>query len=262
MMMTDLDLAAAAMADGGDNAALRFYQLLADATLFVLLEHEPEGERITPKVFDLPDGPVLLAFDSEDRLAAWAQAPLPYAALPGRIIARHLTGTGVSMGLNFASGARSETLLPPEAMRWLAETLENAPTQIEARPAQFFAPQSLPEILADALRFTLSGAGGLAASAHLAGVRYADGRLGHMLAIVDALPDAEAPLAHAIAEAVSFSGLDAGELDVTFLASDAVGLAELIAVAQAFDLPAPQQPKAAEPPPAPGSNPDRPPRLR
>ena len=61
--MTPLDHAHAAMAQGSEAEGLRFYQMLADATLFLLLEHEAEGERINPRVFDLPDGPVLLAYD-------------------------------------------------------------------------------------------------------------------------------------------------------------------------------------------------------
>ena len=131
------------MQTGGDAQALRFYQVLADATLFLLLEQEAEGDRINPKVFDLEDGPVVLAYDSDDRLAVMGQGPLPYAALPGRIIAQHLAGQGVALGLNFGSGAPSEVMLPPEAMRWLAEMLDSQPVQLEAQPEAFFAPQGL-----------------------------------------------------------------------------------------------------------------------
>ena len=46
--MTPLDQAYAAMVQGDESDALRFYQLLADATLFLLLDHEAEGERINP----------------------------------------------------------------------------------------------------------------------------------------------------------------------------------------------------------------------
>ena len=64
-MQTALDQAHAAMRTGGEAEALTFYRLLADATLFLLLEREAEGERIQPRVFDLEDGPVLLAVDAE-----------------------------------------------------------------------------------------------------------------------------------------------------------------------------------------------------
>ena len=126
----------------GDAAAgLRFYRLLADATLFLLLEREAEGERVDPRVFDLPDGPVLLAYDSEERLAVMGDGPLPYAALPGRLIAQQMLGQGLSLGLNFGTGAASEALLPPEALRWLCEMLDAGAGGGRGGAAQFFAPQ-------------------------------------------------------------------------------------------------------------------------
>ena len=237
--MQSLDQAYGAMQAGDASAGLRFYRLLADATLFLLLEREAEDARVDPKVFDLPDGPVLLAYDSEERLAVMAGGGggLPYAALPGRLIAQQMLGQGLSLGLNFGTGAVSEVLLPPEALRWLCEMLEAAPVEVEATPAQFFAPKGLPEALSDALTFTLGGAAGLARAALLAGVRYSDGRLGHMLAVIDAQPAAEEALARALSEALVFSGLEAGELDVTFLSSGDGVVVELARVAMVFEVP-------------------------
>ncbi|WP_426035086.1 SseB family protein [Cypionkella sp. TWP1-2-1b2] len=239
--MQSLDQAYGAMQTGDAAAGLQFYRLLADATLFLLLEREASGERVDPKVFDLPDGPVLLAYDSEERLAVMgggqSVAGLPYAALPGRLIAQQMLGQGLSLGLNFGTGAASEVLLPPEALRWLCEMLEAAPVEVEATPAQFFAPKGLPESLSDALRFTLGGAAGLAQAALLVGVRYRDGRLGHILAVIDAAPRAEEALARALSEALVFSGLEAGELDVTFLASSDAAVVELARVAVVFEVP-------------------------
>ena len=261
MKMTELDRAHAAMQAGGDAEALRFYQILADATLYLLLEREAEGERINPRVFDLEDGPVLLAYDSEERLAAMGAGPVPYAALPGRIVAQHLAGQGVALGLNFGSGAASEVMLPPEAMGWLAEMLEVEPEAVQAQPEAFFAPQGLPDALADALTFTLGGAAGLAQAALLVGVRYAGGRRGHVLAVIGAHPASEEALARALAEALAFSGVEAGEMDVTFLSADAPVVLELARVAQVFEVPELVAEVAAERA-APGSDPERPPRLR
>ncbi len=241
---TPLDRAHAAMLHGDEADARHFYRLLADATLYLLLEEEPEGERINPRVFDLEAGPVLLAYDLEERLAVLGQGgALPYAALPGRIIAQHLTGQGLSLGLNFGSGAPSEIMLPPEALTWLAEMLETAPVAVEARPEAFDPPTGLPDALAVALRFTLDGAAGLASGGLLAAVRYEGGRRGHMLALLDVPKPAEEPLARAIAEALKFSGLEAGELDVTFLTSDDPVLQALARVAVVFEVPAPQRPR-------------------
>lgn len=259
--MTPLDQAHAAMAGGEEAAALRFYRMLADVTLFLLLEHEAEGERINPRIFDLPDGPVLLAFDSEERLAGFGQGAVPYAALPGRIVAAHLAGKGVSLGLNFGSGATSETLLPPESMSWLAEMLEQVLDEVVARAEVFSAPSALPEVLDLALRETLAAAAGLARAAILVGVRYAGGGRGHVLAILDVQPNAHEALARAIGETLAFSGLEAGAIDVTFLASGDSAVAQMQRFGRMFDIPDPEEPaKAARMPP--GMDPDRPPRLR
>lgn len=259
--MTPLDQAHAAMAGGDDTAALRFYRVLANATLYLLLDREAEGERVEPRVFDLPDGPVLLAFDSEDRLAGFGQAAMPYAALPGRIVAQHLAGKGVALGLNFGSGAPSETLLPPEAMSWLAEMLEQMPDPLEARAEVFSAPAALPEALEQALRGTLEAAAGLARAAVLAGVRYAGGGRGHVLALLDAHPGAQQALTRAVSETLVFSGVEAGAIDVTFLSSDDPVVARMRAFGRVFEIPEPAEP-AKVTAVAPGMDPDRPPRLR
>lgn len=258
---TPLDRAHSAVLSGGEAEARRFYHLLADAPLHLLLEREAEGERINPKVFDLAEGPVLLAFDSEDRLATLGQGPVPYATLPGRLIAQHLAGQGVSLGLNLGTGAASETLLPPEALRYLAEMLDVAPEPTEAVPEGFAAP-NVPEALDDALRFTLEGAAGLAVGALLAAVRYQGGGRGHVLVIVDAVEPAREPLARAVAEALAFAGLEAAALDVTFLDADDPALVPIARVGRLYEIPLPDVAPEPVAPAAPGSDPAKPPRLR
>lgn len=261
-MTTPLDRAHDAMMTGDEAEARAFYRVLADAPLLLLLDREPEGERINPRVFDLSDGPVLLAYDSHDRLAGLGLGPVPYAELPGRIIAQHLAGQGVSLGLNLNTGAASETLLPPEALRHLAEMLDVAPEAMQAVPEAFVPPATLPDALEAALRFTLEGAAGLAVGAVLAGVRYKGGRRGHMLVIVDAVEAAEEPLARAVAEALAFAGLEAGEIDVSFLAADDPALVPIARVGRLYEVPLPEAPAAPATPHPPGTDPDRPPRLR
>lgn len=262
--MTPLDQAHAAMtAPAGEDAArLRFYACVADTPLLLLLDAEPEGSDLSPRVFDLEDGPVVLAFDRDERLAAFAGGvAVPYAELPGRVIAAQLAGQGIGLGLNLGV-APSSMLLPAAAVDWLAETLAEAPELAEARPESFHAPAGLPPSLLAALDAKLARAGGLAVAALLAGVRYEGGRQGHMLVFLDAASGAEAALARAVGEALTFSGIDAGELDVTFLASGDPVLARLAPVALRFDLPEPAKPPRPPEPQAPGTDPARPPRLR
>ncbi|MBE2275952.1 MAG: SseB family protein [Rhodobacteraceae bacterium] len=259
---TLLDAAHAALsADPGNDALrLRFYERLADGEMFLLLEREAAGEVLEPRIFPLESGPVVLVFDREDRLAAFSAGGAPYAALPGRVIAGFLKGQGIGLGVNLGV-APSEILLPAEAMDWLAGALDGGPEEAVARPEEFLRPEA-PGALVAALDAKFARAGGLAAAALLAGVRWQDGRQGHLLAFLDARPGAEAALARAAREALVFSGVETGHLDVIFLATGDAALAPLVRVALRFDLPAPEQPKAATAPLAPGRDPAMPPKLR
>lgn len=262
---TPLDQAHALMEAAPENDALRlrFYERLADAELYLLLAGESDGGTIRPAIFRLEEGDFAMAFDREDRLAAFSDAPAPYAALPGRIVARELAAAGVGLGLNIGV-APSAFLMPPEGLSWLIETLRQAPATAEARPLSFAAPAGLPEALLSALDEKLARLAGHAAFAVLAGVTYEGGRRGHMLAFCGAAAAAEAALAKAVSEALVFSGLDAGELDVTFLPEGAPVLARLLARGLRLDLPDPvdEAVQVIGGPAAPGMDPKRPPRLR
>lgn len=259
---TPLDDAHAAMvaAPDDDTARLRFFAQLADAPLLLLLEAEAAGDSVEPRLFALEEGPVVMAFDADDRLTAFTGAPAPYAELPGRVIASLLAGQGIGLGLNLGV-APSSFLIAAEGIDWLAQTLAQGPVAAEARPQAFHPPGGLPKGLIAALDGKLARAGGLAQTALLAAVDYVGGRRGHLLAFVDAAPQAEAALARAAGEALTFSGIEAGEMDVVFLAATDPALPPLARVALRFDL-ALATPAAPGAPPAPGSDPARPPRLR
>jgi hypothetical protein len=258
-IVTLLDAAHAAVSADPENEALRlrFFERLADGELVIPLEREATGESLEPKVFELEDGPVVLVFDREERLAEFSGGIAPYAALPGRVIAGVLKGRGIGMGVNLGV-APSSMLLPPEALDWLAETLDGGPVEVEALPQEFVAP-SVPAAVITALDAKLARAGGLAAAALLAGVVYRDGRRGHLLGFLDAAEGAEAALARAMNEALVFSGIEAGELDVVFLPAASPAAGAMARVGLRFDLPAPEAPVA---PGAPGMDPSRPPKLR
>ena len=260
--MTPLDIAHAAMErDETDEASrLRFFDCLADGEFFLLLEEEPEGNDLKPRLFPLEEGPVILIFDLEERMAEFSGGVAPYAALPGRVIAQMLAGQGIGLGVNLGV-APSQMILPPEAMDWLAGLLEGAPEEAEDVPERFEIPRRLPAALVQALEAKLARMAGLAAFALLMGVTYRGGRRGHMLAIVGAAEAAREALAHAVREAVVFSGLEAGVLDVTFLTGEEEILARMVQVARRFDIPAPEVRERAAPA-APGSDPERPPKLR
>ncbi len=235
MTETPLDRAHAGMRDGGEAARLRFFDRLAEAELFLLLRAEPQGARIDPELFDTADGRFVLAFDTEDRLTAFTGAASPYAALSGRALAAMLAGQGAGLGLNL--GAPSQELLAASAVDWLADTLGTGPAETAARPTEIAAPAGVPEALLRALDAKLAGAAGLARLAYLVSATYAPARPGHLLAFIDAEQGAEPALARAISEALIFSGLEAGELDVGFFRASDTMAARLARVGLRIELP-------------------------
>ena len=260
MTETPIDHAHARMTTAPEDDALRlaFFERLADGELFLLLEGEPDGDNVSPREIETSEGKFVLVFDREDRLAEFAGGAAPYAALSGRSLAEMLTGEELGIGLNIGV-APSEILIPAAAISWLSETLAIRPTETEATPDELWPPTGLPDSLVAALDTKLATTAGLAKLAYLSGVTWTGGRRGHLLAFVDAVPGAEPALARAVSEALVFSGLDAGELDVTFFNASSPVAARLAKVGLRFDLPTPPEANA---PSAPGMDPEKPPRLR
>jgi hypothetical protein len=262
MTQTLLDQAWAECEAAPDDGALRlrYYARLIEAEIVLLLEHEATGDTLTPKVFDLEDGPLVLAFDLESRLTEFTGLAAPYAAMPGRALIEMLAGANLGVGLNLGV-APSSRLLPPEIVDWLAQMIAERPEELSTRISALHAPKGLPEALLIALDQRLARMEGLARMAYLVGVAYESGARGHMLAFIDAAPGADGALARAVQAALGFSGVEAGMLDVTFLTADDARAAECARMGLRFDLPQPA-PQTHNPPAAPGTDPKRPPRLR
>lgn len=263
---TTLDAAHEAMqSDLNDDAArLAFYEKLADAELFLLLKEEPKGDTVDPEVVEIdnengekPDV-YLMVFDREDRLAAFAEGPAPYAALPGRVVAAMIAGSEMGLALNL--GAVSSILIPSLAMTWLAETLGPEPEEVESAVSSLERPTDLTEQLLAALATKLDSAAGLAHHALLARARYEDESTGLVLGFVDVVPGAEQALARAAQEAMTFSG-EALRLDVGFFQPGDPVAKRLAAVALRLDLPQVQQPEARVIE-APGMDPNKPPIIK
>lgn len=260
--LTPLDVAHTLMEEApqDDAARLRFFERLADSELFLLLAEEPEGDNVTPEIFELSDNSFVLVFDREERLSQFTGQPAPYAALSGRMIAGLLAGQSIGLGVNLEV-APSSILIPPEAVDWLMQTLDNGPQEAEEKIAEFTPPKGLPEALLGAIDAKLASAVGMARMAYLVGVRFESGAQGHMLGFVDALPHAESALAKAAAEALTFSGIEAGAMDVAFFRAADAAAGKLAKVGLRFDLPQPDE-SLATARPAPGSDPNKPPILR
>ena len=260
MIETPLDHAHADMeaAPEDGQARLKFFERLADAELFMALQNEGEGDTVTPQVFDLGEYSVVLLFDREDRLTQFMNGPTPYAAVSGRAVAASLAEEALGLALNLEV-APSSFLLDPAGVSWLAKTVSVAPEETDERLAELLPPKGLPDSLVTDLDKKLSTGVGLARAAYLVATRTASGGAGHVLAFVDPVPGAEPALAKAVAELLTFSGLDAAQMDVGFFASNDPMTAKLAAVGLRFDLPIPDPIQDA--PAAPGMDPAKPPKL-
>jgi len=259
---TPLDAAHAAMRDApqDDLARLAFHRVLADSALVMLLDGAPEpGAAPAPRIFPTGEGRFVLAFDGEERLAAFAGGPADYAAMSGRQAVQALRRSGLGLGLNL--GAPSETLLPPEAVDWLADLLDAAPQPAAEVPVEIRRPAPLPDAVLAALDAKLASAAGLAEAAALCTALFRDGSERHLLVFVGARHGAEPALAKAAGEALTFAGAEDVDLDVAFPGPGDALLDRLAGVALRFDLPVPAAPERPARTP-PGSDPDRPPRLR
>lgn len=248
--MTPVDAAHAAMeAAPGEAARRQFYAAIAAAELYLLLEDEA-GDTARPRIFPTEDGPVALAFDTAERMAAFLDAPAPYLAMPARRLFPLLAGARLALGLNLGV-APSAHLLPPEAVAWIAEALIPAEAAPAARIESVAAPgQAAAETLAR-LDGQLARLAGLATCAVLVHATGQDRPPGLLLAI-------EAPEAAARAIADGFAAQIAlmgdAPLDVAVLDAAHPLWPRLRAVGLAIEIPAP--PRPAAPPP------EGPPRLR
>lgn len=260
MTETALDTAHKAMeaSPDDDGARLNFYERLSDSELFLLLEKEAKGELVEPRLFETQDLRLVLVFDREHRLNAFADGVAPYAALSGRSLVEMLEGQNIGLGVNLGVGP-SSIIIPPSAVSWLKRTLADSPEEVAETPEEISAPTGLPERLITGIDTKLAQAAGLAHSAYLAKVIYKGGRRTHLLAFINALPGSEPALAGATREALVFSGLDAGEIDVAFFQSSDPMAAKLAKAGLRFELPKAMK---AAPPTAPGSDPNAPPRLK
>jgi len=257
--MTPLDTAHAAMsaAPDDDAARLRFYERIADVELFMLLEAEAEGDQISPVLLDET---YVIVFDRAARLAEYVGQAAPYVALSGRAIAGMLQRQPLGMAVNLGV-APSEILLPAAALDWLRDTLAHEAGAVEARIERVLPPSGLPETLIAAIDAKLATATGMAAGAFLVAVEYAGGGKGHLLGFVGAIERAQDALVRAASEALTFSGIEAGAMDVGFFSPNDPVVAKLARAGLRFDLPqgdglhhTPRMP--------PGSDPNAPPILK
>lgn len=264
LTLTSLDRAHEAMQAAPDDEVARrgFYQCLADSELFLLLVREAEGGRMEPEVFAFDEMSYVLVFDREERMAEFLGRAAPYGALSGRALVGLLKGRGLGLALN-PEVAPSSIMLPGEAVDWLAGMLEPAPEEMQGAVARDLDAPELGEVVLTAIESRLMRMAGVASAASLVKARFDDGETGHMLAVFDAVPEAQAALAKAMGEVQSFLGVEGQGFDIAFFSGAGRVAEKARAVGYWIELPELKEDENVQVPgAAPGMNPDKPPILR
>ena len=169
---TRLDRLWHAVAEGGAEADwLRFYEGFAAQPLIAPVD----DTTARPKTLLLETGEVALAFDTEDRFAAFITTPTEFVTLTGAGLARALGPLGVGVALN-PGVATGETVLDAGALAWIAQHA-GAEVAVEDMPGGIsVGPPVKPEaILLEALGIRLAEMAGHIAEAWLLGDAAPDG---------------------------------------------------------------------------------------
>ena len=244
------------LAGGGDE--MQFVATILETELFLVLTGPPDEHSIDPRTIEHNAQEYVLAFDSNDGLANQSDGPMPYAALPGRGLIAMLAGQGIGLAVMTGQG-QDPTYLTPEIVDWIATHATDVPDEQSELPKTISAPRDLPHGLFETLSRRLAKIAGLAQSAYLASVTYADERQALLVAIVGASADVQPAVANSIAEAVRFTDADDLVVDVSFFEEDDRFVEVLARNGVAIDIPEPTVAEATHA--APGMDPDKPPRL-
>ena len=113
-----------------NDARLKYYGVLADTNLFLLLEQEPSNEILDPKFIQLKGNNFALAFDSEENLSEFYGEAAAFAEVTGRVLAKMLLEEKIGLGINLGI-SKGELLLPWEIIEWLINVLDETPNLVQ-----------------------------------------------------------------------------------------------------------------------------------
>jgi hypothetical protein len=265
-LVTPLDRAyLAAAADAAPHLSGRVADALMAAPLWLLLETEPAGDRFSPQLLELEAGPTALAFDDEDRLIAFTEVPAAHVCMPGRALISLLAGQGLNLAIN-PGVAPSEIFWDAAAISWAAEALSGDVDAETAQPHALIPPEGITTEALELLGLKLAALAPALAEAWLTEASFPDGSARLLMVLRlrgdDGDADAEADVARALADTGRLAGAALPELDAAFTAEGDALLLRARQVGMGVELPAPPAQPARAAPEAPGSNPDKPPRLR
>lgn len=241
----------------GEATDGRAVDALLNAELYLLLDGPAGDAAPRPTVLALEAGPTALAFDREERLAAFADGA-DYLALPGRALAALLAERGLNLAVN-PGVAASELFHGADALAWMAGATALRAEAGEARLTTLARPpaEAAPAALLSALDAKLAALGAAVAEAWLVSAETGAAGGGPRLALVlvergawgagEAGETHRAALARAVGETARLAG---AEIDALFAAEGPL-LAAARRVGLGFEpeAPAAPTPRAQQGPP-------------
>ena len=196
-----------------NDARLKYYGVLADTNLFLLLEQEPSNEILEPKFIQLEGNNFALAFDSEENLSEFYGEAAAFAEVTGRVLAKMLLEEKIGLGINLGV-SEGELLLPWEIIEWFVNVLDEAPNLVQITPKKFLRAEAFPEILFKALQEKLMPAVGLFDEIWICAAEYNEDETSHLICLMGAQKPAEQAMIKSIKEVLSFSDINLGNTDV------------------------------------------------
>lgn len=215
----------AATFDGGEAELWQFYETLAEARVYVLLDDTVKGETYEPKVFALKDARYLLAFDVPEQADELTGSTASTSPTLGMDLFKLLRGRDIGLGVNMG-GTSSATLISGETIDMICAYYDGTagePLVADADTSQFralLAPHNFPDTLQNALGEKLSGLQQTFGKAVLLKAEYDEGKSGFIVAISGAGDADRSAIAAAVDEALVASRRSDIHLDVVFLGLD------------------------------------------
>ena len=229
---SDLGKMYAATFSGGEPELWQFYESLAEARIFVLLDPDAGADATEPKVFALKGTSYLLAFEAPEQADDLTGDHTQTSQAMGMDIIKLLRGRGIGLGLNL-SGTNSATLISSDTIDMICAYFDGQAGDDlvpDADTGQFKAllsPKNFPDTLQNAISERLSALASRFSKALLLKAEYDGAQTGFLLAFSGADEADRSALVTVVEAAVREVGRSDFALDVAFL-SDGDPLASRI----------------------------------
>ena len=248
----DIIIKKIAVSDIVDNRLILFRRFL-ETELFILIDG-PENP--DPKLMQIDEGMIMLAFDLEEKLIDFAGENSFFISMSGRRLISQNASIGIAVNLNNSGGGY---ILTNEVIEWLMKNTQATKEVLQRNTNEIASPSIITERFVELLDEALAASFGLAECAILVQDLTKSEAKNLLLIFVGSVEFYHTALAQQVSEAFSLSGIQDLILDITFCNSEDELVKKALLVGLRFDLP--QIEKSSEPK-APGTDPKKPPLLR